>query len=66
MFSCADDECLQFVYKEQHKFKKEGQEEDKSLRDEAELHPDNIYLSASHMLLFRWSYKKTMDALAVV
>ncbi|CAG8740582.1 16303_t:CDS:1, partial [Cetraspora pellucida] len=65
MFSHVDDKCLQFVCKEQHRFKKKGHEEDESLRDEAELHSDNIYLPASHMLSFRWSYKKTMDVLAV-
>ncbi|CAG8702987.1 7932_t:CDS:2, partial [Cetraspora pellucida] len=66
MFSRADDERLQFIHKEQHRFQKGGQEEDESLGDEAELHPNNIYLPASHTLSYRWSYKKTMDALAVV
>ena len=61
-----DDEHLQFIRKEQCRFLKGGYEEDESLGDEAELHPDNIYLPASHTLSYRWSYKKTMDALAVV
>ncbi|CAG8820100.1 13647_t:CDS:2, partial [Gigaspora margarita] len=65
MFSRADDECLQFIRKEQCRFQKGGQEEDESLGDEAELHPKNIYLLALHTYSYRWSYKKTMDALAI-
>jgi len=66
MFSRADDEHLQFICREQHRFRKGSQEEDESLSDEAELHPDNIYLPASHTFSYRWSYKKTIDALAIV
>ncbi|CAG8759306.1 7531_t:CDS:1, partial [Ambispora leptoticha] len=40
MFSRADDERLQFIHKEQYRFRKGGQEEDESLSDEAELHPE--------------------------
>ncbi|CAG8850494.1 31675_t:CDS:1, partial [Gigaspora margarita] len=58
MFSRAEDEWLQFICKEQNRFRKGGQEEDKSLGDKAVLHPDRIYLPASHTLSFRWSYKK--------
>ncbi|CAG8845107.1 5446_t:CDS:2, partial [Gigaspora margarita] len=65
MFSRAEDEQLQFIRKEQYRFRKGGQEEDESLSDKAELYPEGIYLPASHTLSFRWSYKKTMDALAI-
>ncbi|CAG8542812.1 5408_t:CDS:2, partial [Cetraspora pellucida] len=66
MFSRADDECLHFICQEQYQFRRGGPEEDKTLNDEMELYPNNIYLPASHTLSYRWSYKKTMDALAVV
>ncbi|CAG8567105.1 6609_t:CDS:1, partial [Scutellospora calospora] len=38
MFSKAEDERLQFIYKEEYRFRKGGQEEDELLRDKAELH----------------------------
>ncbi|CAG8634778.1 8091_t:CDS:2, partial [Gigaspora rosea] len=41
-----------------------GEDEDESLCYEAELYPEGVYLPASHTLSFRWSYKKTLDALA--
>ncbi|CAG8732278.1 1758_t:CDS:2, partial [Cetraspora pellucida] len=66
MFSRADDERLQYICQEQHRFKKKDYENDETVYDEAELYPKNIYLPASHTLSYRWSYKKTMDALAVV
>ncbi|CAG8646155.1 32921_t:CDS:10 [Gigaspora margarita] len=53
MFSRADDKHLQFIRKEQCRFRKGGQEEDESLGDEAELHPENIYLPASHTFSYR-------------
>ncbi|CAG8554512.1 13357_t:CDS:10 [Gigaspora margarita] len=40
MFSRADDEQLQFIRREQYRFRKDGQEEDESLSDEAGLRPD--------------------------
>ncbi|CAG8818943.1 11139_t:CDS:2, partial [Dentiscutata erythropus] len=47
MFSRAEDERLQFIHKEQYRFRKGGLEEDESIGDKAELHPNNIYLLAS-------------------
>ncbi|CAG8732347.1 11824_t:CDS:2, partial [Dentiscutata erythropus] len=66
MFSKAEDKRLQFIRKEQNRFRKGRLEKDESIDDKAELHPNIIYLPASHTLSFRWSYKKTMDALAIV
>ncbi|CAG8664149.1 16506_t:CDS:2, partial [Cetraspora pellucida] len=75
MFSRADDERLQFIRKEQHRFQKGGQEEDESLGDEAETHPNNIYLLASHTLSYRcilknnqcrWNYSQTIQEQTII
>ncbi|CAG8464987.1 25299_t:CDS:2 [Dentiscutata erythropus] len=41
MFSQAKDERLQFICREQNRFRKGDQDEDESLSDEAELHPED-------------------------
>ncbi|CAG8623488.1 28019_t:CDS:2 [Racocetra persica] len=65
MFSQADDEHLQYIRQEQYRFRKKNYDDNETVHDEAELYPKNIYLPALHTLLYRWSYKKTMDAFAV-
>lgn len=61
MFNQVDDKCLQFIKQEQHQFRKGDQEENKILGDKVELCLSNIYLSASHILSYKWSYKKTVN-----
>ncbi|CAG8558570.1 18939_t:CDS:2 [Dentiscutata erythropus] len=78
MFSRADDERLQFIRKQQNRFRRGGQEKDESLSDEAELNTENIYLPASHTLSYRcqrytqknnkcqWNYPKSIQEYSTI
>ncbi|CAG8565896.1 20544_t:CDS:2 [Gigaspora margarita] len=75
MFSRAEDERLQFIRKEQYRFRKGGQKEDESLSEKAEMHPEGTYLPSSHTPSFRcmrqnkicrWNYPKPIQENIVI